>query len=79
MLAVELDLLGAAPVGLVDRALHRARDLVRVEDRLAADVARGAADGLDQRAFGAQEAFLVRVEDRDERDLGQVEALAQAD
>ena len=28
------------------------------------DVARGAADGLDQRALGAQEAFLVGVEDR---------------
>ena len=43
----------------------------------AVDVARGAADRLDQRARRAQEAFLVGVEDRDQRDLGQVEPLAQ--
>ena len=41
------------------------------------DVARRAADRLDERARRAQEAFLVRVEDRDQRDLGQVEPLAQ--
>ena len=41
------------------------------------DVARGAADRLDQRGLPAQEALLVGVEDRHERDLGQVEALAQ--
>src|SRR6266536_2947663 len=32
---------------------------------------------LDQRGARAQVAFLVRVEDRDEGDLGDVEALAQ--
>ena len=37
----------------------------------------GAADGLDQRPFGAQEALLVGIEDRDERHLRHVEALAQ--
>ena len=40
-------------------------------------VARRAADGLDQRALRAQEAFLVRIEDRDQRHLGHVEAFAQ--
>ena len=50
---------------------------VGVEDRLAVDVARGAADGLDQRALGAQEALLVGVEDRHQRHLGHVQALAQ--
>jgi hypothetical protein len=50
---------------------------VGVEDGLAVGVARGAADGLDQRALGAQEAFLVGVEDRHQRDLGHVQALAQ--
>ena len=38
---------------------------------------RGAADRLDQRAFRAQEAFLVRVQDGHQRHLGKVEALAQ--
>ena len=38
---------------------------------------RGAPDRLDQRSGRAQVAFLVGVEDRDQRYLGQVEALAQ--
>ena len=41
------------------------------------DVPGGAADRLDQRGLAAQEALLVGVEDPDQRDLGQVEALAQ--
>ena len=40
-------------------------------------MARGAADRLDQRALRAQEAFLVGIEDRDQRHLRHVEALAQ--
>ena len=63
--------------GLVDRQPHRVGDLVGVHDDLARHVARRAADRLDERAVVAQEALLVGVEDRDERDLGQVEALAQ--
>src|SRR6185503_19408732 len=63
--------------GFGDGALHRAGDLVGIEDHLAVDVARGAADGLDQRGFAAQKAFLVGVEDRDQRAFGNVEAFAQ--
>jgi hypothetical protein len=37
----------------------------------------GAADRLDERPAGAQEALLVGVEDRHQRHLGQVEALAE--
>ena len=44
---------------------------------LPADVAGGAADGLDEGARRAQEAFLVGVQDGHQRHLGQVEALAQ--
>ena len=51
--------------------------VVGVEDDPAVDVAGGAADGLDQRGLGAQEALLVGVEDGDERAFGNVEALAQ--
>jgi hypothetical protein len=40
-------------------------------------VARGAADGLDERARRAQEALLVGVEDGHQGHLGEVEALAQ--
>src|SRR5690606_34419126 len=71
------DLLLATPVRLVDRALHGARDAVRVKDRLAVHVPSGPADRLDQRSLRAQEAFLIGVEDRDERDLRHVEPLTQ--
>ena len=51
--------------------------LVGVHQHAAVDVARRAADRLDQRRLAAQEAFLVGVEDRDERHLRQVEPLAE--
>ena len=44
---------------------------------MAVDVARRAADRLDQRAARPQVALLVGVEDADEAHLRQVEALAQ--
>ena len=50
---------------------------VGVEDGAAFKVSRGAAHGLDERAGRAQEAFLVGVENGDERDFGQVEAFAE--
>ncbi len=71
------DLLGPAPLGLVDGLLHRLGDGVGVHVHLAGDVAGGAADGLNQAARGPQEAFLVGVQDRHQRHLGQVEALTQ--
>ncbi|KAF1858232.1 hypothetical protein Lal_00014732 [Lupinus albus] len=74
---VERDLLGAAAFRLVDRTLHRIRDLVRVQDRHAVQVTGRAADGLDQRTLAAQEAFLVGVQHGDERHFRQVKTLAQ--
>src|SRR5437763_576019 len=71
------DLLGPPPAGLLDRPLHRRRDLVGVHVHLAGHVPGRPADGLDQRRARAQEAFLVRVQDGDERHLGEVEALAE--
>ena len=76
LLVVRLLHLAAAPRH-ADRLADRVGLLVGVEQHLAGDVARGAADRLDQRALAAQEAFLVGVEDADQRDLGDVEALAQ--
>ena len=51
--------------------------VVGIEDHPAVDVARGAADGLDQRGFAAQETFLVGIEDGDQRAFGNIEAFAQ--
>ena len=67
----------AAARRLVDGLAHGVRDGVRVHDDLALRVARGAADGLDERTAVAQKALFVRVEDGDQRDLRQVQALAQ--
>ena len=67
----------AAAVGLVDRPLHRLGHLVGVQDHLGVHVAGRPADRLDQRRLAPQEAFLVGVEDADQRHLRQVEPLAQ--
>jgi hypothetical protein len=64
-------------VGLVDRGAHRVGHPVGVHHDLAADVPRRPPDHLDERPGRAQESLLVGVEDRNERDLGQVDALAQ--
>ena len=71
------DLLVAPALGLADRPFHGTGDAVRIEDRPAIEVTRRPTDGLDQRALGAQETFLVRIEDRHQRHLGHVQALAQ--
>ncbi len=67
----------AAASGLLDGPLHRGRHGVGVHDDAAVHVSRGAPDRLDERARTAEKPLLVRVEDRDERHLGQVEPLAQ--
>ena len=67
----------AAPLGLVDRRPHGVGHHVGVHDDAPVDVARRAARGLDQRARRSQKAFLVGVENRDQRHLGQVQPLAQ--
>ena len=77
MLLVVGELDRAAPLRLLHRALDRLGHLVRVEQDATVDVARGAADRLHERRLAAQEPLLVGVEDRDERDLGQVEPFAK--
>src|SRR6266850_1612209 len=66
-----------APLGLVDRGLHRDGHAIGVHDHAALDVPRGTADDLDEGALRPEVALLVGVEDRDERDLGEIDALAQ--
>ena len=77
MLLVEGELDFAPALGLVDGRAHRGRNAVGVHDHPALDVPRRAADDLDQRSLRPQVALLIGVEDRDERHLGQVDALAQ--
>src|SRR5208283_3085744 len=59
------------------RTLHRPRDPVGVQDDPPVDVAARAARSLDDRRLAAEVALLVRVQDRDEADLGKVEPLAE--
>jgi hypothetical protein len=49
----------------------------RVKNNFAVDVARGAARGLNEAGRAAQIAFLVRVQDRHQRHLRQVQPFAQ--
>jgi hypothetical protein len=71
------DLLFATPVGFGEGAFHGAGDLVGIEHDAAIDVARGAADGLDEGGFRAEETFLVGIENGDEAAFGNVEAFAE--
>lgn len=67
----------ASVVGEVEERLDGVRDDIAEEHTFAVDVASGAASGLNQRGFIAEEAFLVGVEDADEGDFGQVEPFAE--
>src|ERR1700681_477599 len=70
--------LGPAPTARLAECFgHRLGDHVGVHDDHALDVARSAPDRLDQRRPGAEVAFLVGVEDADQRDFGQIEPFAQ--
>ncbi len=62
---------------LLDRPLHRLGDAVRVQDHLAAQIARRPPAGLDQRALASKETLLVGVQDPHERHLGEVESLTE--
>ena len=68
---------GAAALSLVDGGAHGGRDRVGIHDDGALGVSRRAADRLDERCFAPEKALLIRVEDRNERYLGKVKALAQ--
>ena len=74
---IVLRLLLAAAVGLGHRPLHRAGDVIGIENDLAVDVARGTADGLHQRGFRTQEAFLIRVQNGHQPALGNIQPFAQ--
>jgi len=71
------DLFGAAAVRFLDGLRHRARHAIGVEHCAPFDVPRAAADCLDERRGAAQVALLVGIEDRDQRNFGQIEAFAQ--
>ena len=74
---VECELLLTTTLGFIQSPAHRPGHSVRIQNRGTVDIARRPANGLNQRAIGAQKAFLVGVEDCHQRYLWHVQALAQ--
>ena len=70
-------LFGAAALGFTHGPGHGVGYPVGIQNRSAFQVTRSAAYGLDQRALRAQKTFLVRVQNRHQRDLGNIQPLAQ--
>ena len=77
MCLIERILQRTAALGLVHRALHRGRDAVRIQHDHAVLVSGGAADGLNERGLRAEKALLIRIEDGNQRYLGNIESLTQ--
>ena len=77
VLDVVFELALAASSGFIHGLAHGRRDLVRIHDHAAFQVARGPAEGLDERARRTQKAFLVRVQNGHQGDFRQVQPLAQ--
>ena len=77
MFFVVRHLLGAAAVRFVDGKLHRIGDTVGVHNDMSLRVTGRAPNGLDQRSARAQETFLIRIQDGNQRDFRQVEPFAQ--
>ncbi len=67
----------AAALRLTDRFRHRRGNFVTVQNRFTVDVTRGAADGLNQRTLGTQEALFIRVQNRHQRNLRHIQTFPQ--
>ena len=63
--------------GFVNGPLHRIGNFVGVQQDCAIYIPGGPANGLNQGTLGAQIALFVRVQNGHQRDLGNIEALAQ--
>ncbi len=77
VLGVVSDLRLASSVGLVDGLLHGFGHAVAVEKHLGIDVSRASPDRLNEARRRAEEALLVRIENRHQRDLRQVQTFAK--
>ena len=66
-----------AAAGLLDRIAHGIRHIVRIHDHMTFTVSCGTSDGLDQRCLRPQESFLVRIQDRNQRDFRNIQSFSQ--
>ena len=76
-LQVVRNLLGTPALGLTNRAGHRVRNAIGIQDRFAAHIARRAANGLNETALRSQKAFLIGIQNRHQRHLWYVNSFAQ--
>ena len=77
VLTVERDLTFSAALGFLDGVLHRGRHPVGVHDDTGVNMARRTTHLLDETRRAAKKALLVSVQNAHQRDLGQVQTLAQ--
>ena len=70
-------LLFAPTIGFGDGAVHGTGHFVGIKNDLAIHIAGSTANGLDERGFRTQEAFLVGVQNGDQRAFRNIEAFAQ--
>ena len=71
------DLLVTVRLGDAQKIANRVRLMIGIENDTPLLVAGRTAGGLDKRCRRSEEALLVRIKDRDERDFRKIEALAQ--
>src|SRR3546814_23979 len=74
---IELQLLDAPSLGLVDGTPHGVGDPVGIQNGAPIQIAGGAAHGLDQAALRTQKALFVGIQNGHKRYLGYIQALAQ--
>ena len=67
----------AAAVRLINRHTHRIRHLIGVHVHLTGYITRRTTNGLNQRRGRTQEAFLIGIQNRNQRHLRQVQTLTQ--
>src|SRR6202789_704397 len=67
----------APPIGLIDRAPHRVRHLIGIQNRAALKMTRSTPNRLDQRALRTQEPLFIRIQNRNQRHLRKVETFPQ--
>ena len=66
-----------AALGFGDGVIHSGGDAVGVHDNPAIGVSGGPSDGLDQTGGRTEEPLLIRIQNGNQCDLGQIQALTQ--
>ena len=74
---IERKLLVSTALGFPHGFFHGVRDAVSVQNRPPVEVTGRPANGLDQAALGAQKTLFISIQNGDQTDFGNVQALAQ--